>query len=94
MEAVMGTQQRDITWVQTQLTVARWHLDAALSATTEASQRNLERSCHVCESIVNVLSHLQVPAGQRQEFEGQLAAIRYRIETLRELTSGSREVQL
>ena len=80
----MGTQQHDITWVQTQLTVARWHLDAALSTTAEAAQRNLQRSCRICESTTNALSHLDVPAKQREEFERELAAIRSRVETLRE----------
>lgn len=80
----MGTQQHDIIWVQTQLTVARWHLDAALSTTAEAAQHNLQRCCHVCESTMNAISHGEVPAEQREEFERELAAIRSRLETLRE----------
>lgn len=83
-EAVMGTQQHDIIWVQTQLTVARWHLDAALSSTAEAALHNLQRSCHVCESTMNALSHLDVPSERREEFEQELAAIRSRLQTLRE----------
>lgn len=84
----MGTQQHDVTWIQTQLTVARWHLDAALSASTEAAHHNAQRSCHVCESAMNALSHLSVPAEQREEFERELAAIRSRLEALRESSFG------
>lgn len=84
----METQQHDVTWIQTQVTLARWHLDAALSACTEGAQHNLQRSWQVCESTMNVLSHLDVPAEQREEFERELATIRSRLETFRESTFG------
>lgn len=80
----MGTQQHDITWVETQLTVARWHLDAALSTTAEAARCNLQRSCHVCDSLMDALSRLDVAAEKREGFERELAKIRSRLEALRE----------
>ena len=80
----MGGQQYDITWVQTQLTLARWHLDAASSSTTGALQRNLQRSWEVCERALRGLSMMDVPAEQRETIERELGALRSRLQALRD----------
>ncbi|HTX24547.1 MAG TPA: hypothetical protein VMD03_07820 [Steroidobacteraceae bacterium] len=76
----MGSQDQDLSSIQTQLTAARWHLDAAVSAPAEAVPHSLQRARDSYESIVGSLSRLNLTAEQRAHLERELSALRSRLE--------------
>lgn len=70
----------DIAWLQTQLTVARWHLDAALSGPIEVTRRNIDRARQAYSGALEALSDLKLPSERRDEIARQLASIRERLQ--------------
>lgn len=69
-----------LTRIQTQLTVVRWYLDAAVSTAAESVRQNIQVARHTYEGILLALSQLDLQAGQRQQLEKELSAVRERIE--------------
>ncbi|GEM_PF-2115339 len=70
----------DIAWAQAQLTLARWYLDAAADATSEAVHHHLRQARRVYEITMHSLSHLDLSMEQRTAVEGELAVLRSRLE--------------
>jgi hypothetical protein len=62
----MGATDRDITWIQTQLTMGRWYLDAAASASAEFARNYLERARRTYEGILQSLSQLDLSSEERE----------------------------
>lgn len=78
-EGCMGSQDLDVSWIQTQLTVARWHLDATTSMSAENVRSNLERARQTCENILRLLPHSDLTEAQREEIERALSSLRSRM---------------
>lgn len=66
---------REITWIRLQLTLTRWHLDAASSAATEAVHSYLQRARHVYEVSAQALRTCQLTCAERSEFERELSSL-------------------
>jgi hypothetical protein len=75
----MGAMDRDITWIQTQLTMARWYLDAAVSAGAESVRQHVERARQTYEGIRRALTHLDMNIEDRKQIEKALLALGERI---------------
>lgn len=71
----MGTDDRDISSVQTLLTVARWHLDASVYSAADAARRHRERARHTYDSIRRLLSELTVSPAEREEIEREISSL-------------------
>lgn len=76
----MGTMDDDIAWLQTQMTMARWHLDAALAAPTEVARRSIDRARRAYDGAREALADLDVAAERRETIVRELAGIRERLE--------------
>jgi hypothetical protein len=76
----MGTTDDDIVWLQTQLTVARWHLDASLAGSIELARRNIERARQAYDGALEALRDLQLTAELHQALSSELASIRDRLQ--------------
>jgi hypothetical protein len=76
----MGTMDDDIAWLQTQLTMARWHLDAALAAPIELARRNIERARQAYDGAREALENLDVTAERRELIARELVSIRERLQ--------------
>jgi hypothetical protein len=79
-EAAVVTHDHDMSSIRTQLTVARWHLDAAVGVASDAMLHNLRRARQLFEDVARSLPHLRLTRDQREEVERELAAIRSRWE--------------
>lgn len=71
---------RNITWFRLQLTLMRWHLDAARSAATEAGHHYLQRVRNVYEMLEHALSKCQLTHDERREIEMELSALATELE--------------
>lgn len=80
----MGTKCHDLKWIQTQLTLARWYLDAASSAAAEAMRNNLRHAQSMYDVAMRALSQLDVDEDQRASIERELSELRARLETAEE----------
>jgi hypothetical protein len=76
----MATMDDDIAWLQTQLTVARWHLDAALSAPIEIARRNIDRARQAYDGAHDALRELNLTVERRDIIARELASIRERLQ--------------
>lgn len=75
----MEMQHRDFDWIETQLTLARWYLDAAANAAAEAAYHHLQQARNVYEVTVRSLSQLNLDGQQRGRVERELALLRVRL---------------
>jgi len=75
----MDAMERDITWIQTQLTMARWYLDAAVSAGAESVHQHVDRARQTYEGIRRALTHLDINTEDREPIEKALSALHERI---------------
>lgn len=69
----------DFTWIQTQLTLARWYLDAAASAATERVHHHSQQARNVYEATVRSLSRLSLDEQQRNLVARELSALRVQL---------------
>jgi hypothetical protein len=76
----MGSQDHDLSSIQTQLTAARWHLDAAVSAAAGDVPQSVQRARQIYDSIVRSLAKLSLTPEQRANVERELLALRSRLE--------------
>lgn len=76
----MGTKHHDFTWIQTQLTLTRWYLDAAASAAAEAVHHHLEQAHSIYEITARSLAHLSLDEHERSFVERELAVLRVRFD--------------
>jgi hypothetical protein len=76
----MGTMDRDITWIQTQLTMARWYLDAAVTATAESVREHVQRARQSYEGVLQSFSQLDLDGEQREQLEREVSALKARVE--------------
>lgn len=76
----MRTDDQDLEWIRTQLTIARWFLDAAvLEPDPSAVRQHRERARQACDAIVSALSKLDPSTAERGQFQQELAAIQSRL---------------
>lgn len=75
----MGTKH-DLTWIQTQLTLTRWYLDAAASAAAGAVRHHLQQAQNVYDVTVCSLSQFHLDEGQRASIEQALSDLQARLE--------------
>ncbi len=75
----MVTYDHDMSSIRTQLTAARWHLDAAVGAASETMLHNLRRARRLYEDVAGSLPNLSLTREQHEEVERELAAIRSRL---------------
>ena len=76
----MDTIERDIAWARSQLTVARWHLDAALAAPVEMARRNIDRARQAYEGARQALRELNLSGTRQEALAGELAHVRERLQ--------------
>jgi len=76
----MDTIERDIAWVRSQLTVARWHLDAALAAPVEMARRNIDRARQAYEGARQALRELNQTGKRHDALAEELALVRQRLQ--------------
>ena len=76
----MDTIERDIAWVRSQLTVARWHLDAALAAPVEMARRNIDRARQAYEGARQALRELHQMGKRHEALAEELALVRQRLQ--------------
>lgn len=77
----MKAEDCDVTWVQTQLTLARWHLHAATSSVAGAVRQRLQQAREVYEMTASTVSRLQLNEEQRTSIEQELATLRFCLES-------------
>lgn len=91
----MGTNDPDITSIRTQLTTARWYLDATVGSRSDRALICLERACHALESARLSLARLDPSHEMREEIEREIASIREQLdiagEWIRGASPGERE---
>lgn len=76
----MNSIDDEIAWLQTQLTVARWHLDAAIAAPIEMAHRNIERARQVYHGARETLTELGLAGERYQALSRELKSIRERLQ--------------
>ena len=70
----------DIKWLQMQLTVARWHLDAAMAAPIEIARRNIDRARQAYDGAREALRDLGLTGERQQTLAQELKGIRERLQ--------------
>ena len=75
----MDTSERDIAWLRSQLTVARWHLDAALAAPLERARSNIERARLAYEGAREAFRDLNLTGERHEALAQELARVRERL---------------
>ena len=76
----MNTPHDEVSSFEAQLTLARWHLDAAVSAPGVAVRDHLARARQAYEGLLVALPALAATSAQRASIGPQLAALRSRLE--------------
>ncbi len=76
----MEIRHHDISSLQMQLTIARWHLDASVYAPADVMRHHRARARHAYDSALRMLSLLQESATERGAFERELSDIRSRLD--------------
>ena len=76
----MNSIDDDIKWLQTQLTVARWHLDAAIAAPIEVARRNIDRARQAYEGACEALRELGLTGERHQALSQELKHVRERLQ--------------
>ena len=76
----MDTPHDEVSSFEARLTLARWHLDAAVCAQDAAMRDHLARARQAYEGLSVALRNLAAPAAQRPSIEAQLAVLRSRLE--------------
>jgi hypothetical protein len=77
----MNQKDCDLTWIQSQLTLARWYLDAAASSAAGAVRHQLKKATDVYDRVKVSLSNMELNDEQRESVERELSAVRVRLET-------------
>jgi len=77
----MRSIEDDIKWLQTQLTVARWHLDAAIAAPIAMARRNIDRARQAYEAAREAFKELDLTGERQQAFAEELKHIRERLQS-------------
>jgi hypothetical protein len=70
----------DIKWLQLQLSVARWHLDAAMAAPIEMARRNIDRARQAYDGAREALRELGLTGERQQALSQELKRIRERLQ--------------
>ena len=76
----MGTKHHEFEWIQTQLTLTRWYLDAAAHATAETLHRHLRQAHRMYEVTARCLSDLSLDGNQCTIIEQELEELRARLD--------------
>lgn len=72
----MAIRNHDISSLQLQVTIARWHLDAAVYAEPDATRQHRDRARNAYESAMRMLALLNGGPAERRALERELSAIR------------------
>lgn len=65
--------------IETQLTVARWHLDAMARASADGKGKHLEQVTLLCEAVEQSMRNSEFPPVLRTEIDRRLAVLRARL---------------
>lgn len=76
----MSSVEADVKWLQTQLTVARWHLDAAIAAPIDSARRNIDRARQAYEGAQQALRELGLTGDRHETLSRELKVIRERLQ--------------
>ena len=76
----MGSQRSDIDSIQAQLTVAKWHLDAATNAVADIAAHKLQSARLAYAGILRSLSKAKLTSDERELIERELRALRSRLQ--------------
>lgn len=76
----MSSIDDDVKWLQTQLTVARWHLDAAIAAPIEMARRNIDRARQAYEGACEALRELGLTGERYDALSEELDGVRERLQ--------------
>ena len=75
--------ERDIAYIQRQLILARWHLDAAIGASDSAGD-HIKRARLAYGSVLEAVAQVDLTPGQREQLEAELVSVRTRLDMTRD----------
>jgi hypothetical protein len=67
-------------WLQTQLALAHWHLDAATSAAADAVRVHRQKAQEIYTRMVNSLARANLNPDERPEIERRIEGLASRLE--------------
>ena len=70
---------RGLEYLKAQVTVVRWHLDAATLDDGEKRRRHLDSACLTYQGALELLAQLALPNGDGAPIERQLEELRERL---------------
>ncbi|HJS90386.1 MAG TPA: hypothetical protein VJ738_10520 [Steroidobacteraceae bacterium] len=76
----MGSQERDISRIEVQLTVANWHLHDAMRATGDLAVHKLQCAKLAYAGILRSLSEAKLTTEERRQIERELRVLQSRLE--------------
>ena len=76
----MGSQGRDISRIEVQLAVAKWHLHDALSATADLALHKLECAKLAYAGLLRSLAEAKLTNKERKEIERELKVLHSRLQ--------------
>jgi hypothetical protein len=72
-------KQRGLEYLKAQVTVVRWHLDAATLDNGEKKRRHLDSAALTYQGALELLAQLALPNGDGAAIEQQLGELRQRL---------------
>ncbi len=75
--------EKDIEWFELQLTVVRWHLDAANAARTDAVRAHIQKARGVHAGVCASLAHANFDKEARERLERECSELGTRLDAAR-----------
>lgn len=76
----MGSQERDISRIRVQITVAKWHLHRALSGIADVAVHELECARLAYAETLRSLSEAKLTKKEREEIRRELGELQSRLD--------------
>lgn len=70
---------RSLEHLKAQVTVVRWHLDAAAVGDGEKKRRHLDSACLTYQGALDLLAQVTLPDGEHAAITDQLAQLKERL---------------
>ena len=76
----MGSQERDVSRIEVQITVAKWHLHEAMRVAAHVAVHKLECARLAYAGIVRSLSEAKLTKKERRRIEREVGVLKSRLE--------------
>ncbi len=70
---------KDMEWFQTQLALAHWHLDGAISTAADAARHHRDSAQEIYTRVLNSLSRANLAPEERMEIQRRMGALSSRL---------------